>query len=117
MKGTLDRRRDPAELIISKIIPIETAVAELARGVVVRLHKGLHKDEDLERLLRLVRVRPGHLDLYLEIIGLEHVRRADLPRRGLARASATTTSSSPNWSTWSVRQRPPAGPKRGNRSA
>jgi DNA polymerase-3 subunit alpha len=76
VRGTLDRRRDPPELIISKILPIETASAELACGVVVRLQKGLHQEEDLERLLRLVRVRPGHLDLYLEIVGIEHVRRA-----------------------------------------
>ncbi|MGD0040472.1 MAG: DNA polymerase III subunit alpha [Isosphaeraceae bacterium] len=76
VKGTLDRRREPAELIISKIMPIETAAAELARGVVVRLHKGVHQEADLERLLRFVRVRPGHLDLFLEIVGIEHVRRA-----------------------------------------
>jgi DNA polymerase-3 subunit alpha len=34
------------------------------------------REDDLERLLRCVRVRPGHLDLYLEICGVEHVRRA-----------------------------------------
>ncbi len=76
VRGTLDRRREPAELIISKIMPIETAAAELARGVVVRLHKGVHQESDLERLLRFIRVRPGHLDLYIEIFGIEHVRRA-----------------------------------------
>ena len=76
IKAALDRRRDPAELIISRIIPLEHAPAELARGVIVRLHKGLHQTEDLERLLRIVRIRPGTLDLYLEIVGLEHVRRA-----------------------------------------
>ena len=76
VKGSLDRRRDPAELIISRIIPFEQGPAELARGVVVRLHKGIHQTEHLERLLRLVRVRPGNLDLYLELVGLEHVRRA-----------------------------------------
>ena len=76
VKGTLDRRRDPPELIISRIIPLETGPAELTRGVVVRLHKGVHQTEHLERLLRAVRIRPGNLDLYLEIVGLEQVRRA-----------------------------------------
>jgi DNA polymerase-3 subunit alpha len=76
VKGTVDRRRDPGELIISKILPIETAPAELATGVVVRLSRGLHQEDDLERLLRLVRIRPGTLDLYLEIVGLEGIRRA-----------------------------------------
>jgi DNA polymerase-3 subunit alpha len=76
IKGTLDRRRDPAEVIVSKILPIGSAATDLARGVVVRLTKGIHRDADLERLLRLVRVRPGNLDLYLELVGIEHVRRA-----------------------------------------
>ena len=52
VKGTLDRRRDPAELVISRIIPLEQGPAELTRGVVVRLHKGVHQTEHLERLLR-----------------------------------------------------------------
>src|SRR5262249_2286600 len=76
LKGTLDRRRDPPELVVSRIIPLEQGCAELARGVVGRLHKGLHQAEHLERLLRAVQVRRGGLDLYLEIVGLEHIRRA-----------------------------------------
>ena len=76
VRGTLDRRRDPAELVVSRIIPLEQGRAELTRGVVVRLHKGVHQAEHLERLLRAIRVRPGNLDLYLEILGLEQVRRA-----------------------------------------
>ena len=42
----------------------------------MRLHKGVHQTEHLERLLRAVRIRPGNLDLFLEIVGLEQVRRA-----------------------------------------
>jgi DNA polymerase-3 subunit alpha len=76
IKGSLDRRRDPPELVVSRIIPLEQGPGELTRGVVVRLHKGLHQSEHLERLLRAVRIRPGNLDLYLEIVGLELVRRA-----------------------------------------
>ena len=76
VKGTIDRTRDPAELVISRIIPLEQGPAELTRGVIVRLHKGSHQTDHLERLLRAVRIRPGNLDLYLEIIGLEQVRRA-----------------------------------------
>ncbi len=41
VKGTLDRRRDPPELVISRIIPLESGPGELTRGVVVRLHKGV----------------------------------------------------------------------------
>src|SRR5262249_37486607 len=36
----------------------------------------IHQTDHLERLLRAVRVRPGSLDLYLEILGLEQIRRA-----------------------------------------
>jgi DNA polymerase-3 subunit alpha len=76
VKGTLNRRRDPPEFSVSRVMSLEQGRAELARGVVVRLHKGLHQSEHLERLLRAVRIRPGTLDLYLEIWGLEHIRRA-----------------------------------------
>jgi DNA polymerase-3 subunit alpha len=76
VKGTLDRRRDPPELVISKIIPHENGPAELPRGVIVRLQKASHRLEHLERLLRAVRIRPGNLDLYFEIVGLEQIHRA-----------------------------------------
>ncbi|MBX6314337.1 MAG: DNA polymerase III subunit alpha, partial [Isosphaeraceae bacterium] len=76
VKGTLDRRRDPAELIINRVIPLARAAAELSRGVVVRLHKGLTPPEAIERLHRQLRNRPGHLDVFLEIVGLVGYRRA-----------------------------------------
>jgi DNA polymerase-3 subunit alpha len=76
VRGTLDRRRDPAELIVSKIIPLDRGPAELSRGVVVTLRKGVTQDEEVERLLRQVRAHPGNLDVYLEILGLAGVRRA-----------------------------------------
>lgn len=76
IKGTLDRRRDPPEIVVSQIIPLENAAAELSRGVVVKLSKNDLQTEHLERLLRAVRVRPGKLDLYFEVGGLENVRKA-----------------------------------------
>lgn len=75
VKGTISRMREPAELIINRIIPIERAAAELSRGVVVTLRKGVHQDEQLERLLRQVRIRPGNLEVYLEFLGLNGYRR------------------------------------------
>ena len=89
VRGALDRRRDPPELIVSRIIPLEQGRVELTRGVVVRLHKGVHQAEHLERLLRAIRIRPGNLDLYLEIMGLEQVRRA-IYRAGAPWRLATT---------------------------
>ena len=117
VRGTLDRRRDPAELIVSRIIPLEQGPAELTRGVVVRLHKGIHQTEHLERLLRAVRVRPGNLDLYLEIVGLEQVRRA-IYRAGASLASPLRRSADRRPGTpWWARERPPARPSRGHRES
>ncbi len=76
IKGTLDRRRDPPEIVVNQIIPLENAPSELSRGVVVQLAKNDLQSDQLERLLRAVRVRPGKLDLYFEIRGLENVRKA-----------------------------------------
>jgi DNA polymerase-3 subunit alpha len=76
LKGSMNRTREPAELVVNRVIPIDEAPALLSRGVVVTLRKGVHESEQVERLHRLVRVRPGNLDLYLEIMGLEQVRRA-----------------------------------------
>ncbi len=76
VRGTLSRRNDPPELMITKVIPLDRGPAELSRGVVVRLHKGSTAPTDVDRLLRTIRAYPGNLDLYLEILGLARVRRA-----------------------------------------
>ncbi len=76
VKGTLDRRRDPAELIISKIIPLDRGPGELSKGVVITLRKGITQEEQMRRLLRQFRIRPGNLDVYLEVLGIEGFRRA-----------------------------------------
>ncbi len=76
VKGTMNRQRDPAELMITKVIPLERGAAELSRGLVVSLHKGSTQPTDIERLLRTIRNYPGNLDLYLEILGLAQVKRA-----------------------------------------
>ena len=76
VKGKISRVRDPAEVIIERVIPIESAAGELSRAVVVRLHKGVVGRDDFEKLHRQMKKREGNLDVYLELIGLEGVRRA-----------------------------------------
>jgi len=76
VRGALDRRREPAELVISRIIPLSKGPAELSRGVVVTLRKGVTEEEQMQRLLRQLRIRQGNLDVYLEILGLAGFRRA-----------------------------------------
>jgi DNA polymerase-3 subunit alpha len=76
VRGTLNRSRDPAELVVSKIIPLDQGPAELARGVIITLRKGVTQDDQIESLYRQVRAHPGNLDVYLEILGLPGLRRA-----------------------------------------
>jgi DNA polymerase-3 subunit alpha len=76
LRGTMNRTREPAELVVSKVIPIEQAAAELSRGVIVTIRKGAHEADILERLARVVRKRQGNLDLYIEIMGVGRVKRA-----------------------------------------
>ena len=76
VQGKISRMRDPAEVVISRLIPIDRAAAELSRGVVISLHKGAIGRDELERLSRHVRNRPGNLDVYLEIFGLDGFKRA-----------------------------------------
>ena len=76
VKGKISRVREPAEVVIDRVIPIEAAAAELSRAVVVRLHKGVVGREDFEKLHRQMKKREGNLDVYLELVGLEGVRRA-----------------------------------------
>ena len=96
VKGTLDRRRDPAELIVSKIIPLEHGRRRaVARG-------GRHAPQGAapgRTTWSACSARsgsgPGNLDVYLEILGLERRPPRDLQGRRLAARSATTTGSSP----------------------
>ena len=76
IKGKISRMRDPAEVIIDRVIPIAEAASELAKGVIVRLHKGTVGRDDFQRLERQMKARQGNLDVYLELVGLEGVKRA-----------------------------------------
>jgi len=75
VKGTLDRRRDPAELIVSRFVPLERAASEFSAGVVLSLSHALLGPSDLDRIKQLVARSPGPLSLYLELVGLSEYRR------------------------------------------
>jgi DNA polymerase III subunit alpha len=76
VKGSLSRQRDPAEVIISEVIPIEQAEARLSRGLIVTLRKGITEEKHLDTICKLIQRRSGNLDVFLEIYGLPGVRRA-----------------------------------------
>jgi DNA polymerase-3 subunit alpha len=76
LRGTMNRSREPAELVVSRIIPVDRAAAELARGLLVTLHKGVHSADTLESLRRTLANFQGNLDVFLELPNIGRVRRA-----------------------------------------
>jgi DNA polymerase-3 subunit alpha len=87
-QGTLDRRREPPEFIITHACPAHEAIAREARKVVVTLDCGVHGPEALESLRAALDGRRGPLGFYLEIKGLPGVARAlyDVPSSHLSAA-------------------------------
>jgi DNA polymerase III subunit alpha len=67
--GTIDRRRDPAELTVRRIIPLERSRRELSLGVLVRLTSARHLLSLVEILSRVTRQQAGDLDLFLRLGG------------------------------------------------
>jgi DNA polymerase III subunit alpha len=65
--GTLDRRRDPAELTVRRIIPLERSRRELSLGVIVRLTSVSNFMPLVEILSRVTRDQAGDLDLFLRL--------------------------------------------------
>ena len=76
VRGQISRQREPAEIIISRIIPIERAGVELCRGLVLRLSKAAHGGPELDRLSRALGQYQGNLDVFFEVFGLPGAHRA-----------------------------------------
>ncbi len=70
LRGSIDRSREPAELVVTKIIPIEEGPAELARGVILRISKNRHQPRMIGQLASTVLRFGGTLDLFLEVTGI-----------------------------------------------
>ena len=64
IKGTLERRRDPPEVIVTRFIPLERAPLELATGIMVALRTTALAEADVDRLRRWVAHAPGPLALF-----------------------------------------------------
>ena len=76
VKGQLSRQREPAEVIINRIIPIERAGAELCRGLMLTLRKGRHDGRELDVVRRALSHHQGNLDVFFEVFGLPGAHRA-----------------------------------------
>lgn len=78
VRGVVTRQRDPAEVVISKVVPIDRAVAELARGMIVTLRKGTHGENELRRIQSCLSRWQGNLEVYFEVLGLSSGHKAIL---------------------------------------
>ena len=74
--GTVDRRRDPAELIISKVMPVDVAEATLARGLVLTFNTKTTEERHLRFVQEALQNYPGGLEVYFEMIGFGGIDRA-----------------------------------------
>ncbi|MHB1421596.1 MAG: DNA polymerase III subunit alpha [Gemmataceae bacterium] len=67
IKGTVDRRREEPTLVINRILTLDEAKRELARGLYLLLHLGRTRTEDIDRLETVLRQTPGPCPVYLTI--------------------------------------------------
>jgi DNA polymerase-3 subunit alpha len=67
VKGTVDRRREEPTLVVNRILTLEQARRELARGLYLLLRLGRTQPEDIDRLAEVLRQAPGPCPVFLTI--------------------------------------------------
>ena len=67
IKGVVDRRREEPTLVINRILTLEQAQRELARGLYLLLRLGRTQPEDIDRLAEVLRQTPGPCPVFLTI--------------------------------------------------
>jgi DNA polymerase-3 subunit alpha len=67
IKGTVDRRREEPTLVINRVLTMEQAQRELARGLYLLLRLGRTPPEDVDRLGAVLRQTPGTCPVFLTI--------------------------------------------------
>jgi DNA polymerase-3 subunit alpha len=67
VKGVVDRRREEPTLVINRILTLQEAQAELARGLFLLLRLGRTQPEDLDQLAAVLRQTPGPCPVFLTI--------------------------------------------------
>ncbi len=65
--GKVDRRREEPTLVIGRILTLEQAQRELARGLYLLLRLGQTQPEDIDRLGEVLRQTPGACPVFLTI--------------------------------------------------
>lgn len=74
--GTVDRRKDAAELVISKVYPIDQAESVLARGLVLTFDRQKTEEFHFQQLHDILKNYPGNLEVYFEMLGFGGINRA-----------------------------------------
>jgi DNA polymerase-3 subunit alpha len=67
IKGTVDRRREEPTLVINRILTLEQAQRELARGLYLLLRLGHAQPADIDRLGEVLRQTPGPCPVFVTI--------------------------------------------------
>jgi DNA polymerase-3 subunit alpha len=67
IKGTVDRKREEPTLVINRILSLEQAQRELARGLYLLLRLGHNQPSDIDRLAPVLRQSPGPCPVFLTI--------------------------------------------------
>ena len=74
--GTVDRRKDAAELVISKVFPIDEAESVMARGLVLTFDRQKTEELHFQQLHDILKNYPGNLEVYFEMLGFGGINRA-----------------------------------------
>jgi DNA polymerase-3 subunit alpha len=74
--ATVDRRRDPAELSISKVLSVDKAESVLGTGLVLTFDQRTTEEFHFNQVHELLRQYPGSLELYFELLGFGQISRA-----------------------------------------
>src|SRR5262249_10534266 len=67
VKGVVDRARDEPTLVLSRILSVEQARKELARGLYLLLKVGVHRPSCLDALAAVLARTPGSCPVYVTV--------------------------------------------------
>ena len=67
VKGKVDRKGREPNVIVDKLMTLEEADKEFTNRVVIKFRSGLHRNEDLQRVLHILKRHPGKTDVLLVV--------------------------------------------------
>lgn len=67
VKATVDRTREEPGLIVNRLLTLEQGQRELTRGLVLRMVSGVHQQNELETISRILQRTPGRTPVYVQL--------------------------------------------------